>query len=111
MCVCMYIYMYIYTVVENVFFPVGVLVLRHELEFFHRLLPEYPINGWSTNNKILSQEGYSSTKYSARKDIPVQNIKSVRIFQYKIFSQEGYSRVFLIGGRTSSLNRSDLVGQ
>jgi hypothetical protein len=32
--------------------------------------------------KMFSQEGYSSTKYSARKDIPVQNIQPVRIFQY-----------------------------
>jgi hypothetical protein len=46
--------------------------------------------------KTFSQEGYSSTKYSARKNMPVQNVYSVeipaqdiqppRIFQYKIFS-------------------------
>jgi hypothetical protein len=34
----------------------------------------------------LSQYGYSSTKYSASKDIPV-NTQSVGIFQYKIFNQ------------------------
>jgi hypothetical protein len=31
----------------------------------------------------FSQQGYSSTKYSASKDIPVQNIQSARMFQYK----------------------------
>ena len=29
----------------------------------------------------------ASTKCSVRKDIPVQNIRSVRIFQYKIFGR------------------------
>ena len=37
--------------------------------------------------KIFNQQGYSSTKYSICKDIPVQHIQSARIFQYKIFSQ------------------------
>ena len=40
------------------------------------LKEEYPMNGWSTNNK-----------YSVRKDIPVQNTQSGRIFQCKIFGQ------------------------
>jgi hypothetical protein len=40
---------------------------------------------------IFSQEGYSSLKYSARKDIPAQKSQSGGIFQYKIFSQEEYS--------------------
>jgi hypothetical protein len=34
---------------------------------------------------------YSSTKYSVGGDIPVQNIQSVKIFQYKIFSRYKYS--------------------
>jgi hypothetical protein len=37
--------------------------------------------------KICSQYGYFSSKYSARRDISVQNIQPVGIFQYKIFSQ------------------------
>jgi hypothetical protein len=32
---------------------------------------------------------YSSTNYSASRDIPVQNIQPVEIFQCKIFSQSG----------------------
>ena len=35
--------------------------------------------------KIISQ-GYSSTKHSVSRDIPVQNIQPVRIFQYKLFT-------------------------
>jgi hypothetical protein len=38
---------------------------------------------------IFSQQGYSSTKYSVSKGIPVQNIKSVGIFQYKYSVSKG----------------------
>ena len=39
-----------------------------------------------SQQKIFSQKGYSSRKYSASKVIPEQNIQSVGIFQYEIFS-------------------------
>jgi hypothetical protein len=35
----------------------------------------------------FSHYGHSSTKYLDSRDIPVQNIQSVGIFQYKTFSQ------------------------
>jgi hypothetical protein len=41
-------------------------------------------------NKVFSQQGYPSTKYAARKDIPAQSIQPVGISQYNICSQEGY---------------------
>jgi hypothetical protein len=41
--------------------------------------------------KVSSQEGYfsvnSSVKDAIRRDIPVQNMQSVGVFQYKICSQ------------------------
>ena len=46
-----------------------------------------------TVSKDISAQKYSvsrdisAQKYSVGKDIPVQNIQSVRTFQYKIFSQ------------------------
>jgi uncharacterized protein YjdB len=40
--------------------------------------------------KIFSRWGYFSGKYSASKDISVQNTQSVGIFWYTIFSQWGY---------------------
>jgi hypothetical protein len=52
--------------------------------------------------QTFSQKGYSRTQFSVKKDIPVQNIQSVRIpvqniqskriFQHTIFSQKGHSR-------------------
>jgi hypothetical protein len=41
--------------------------------------------------KIVSQQGYSSTKYAVSRDIPLQNSQSAGIFHYKIVSQQGYS--------------------
>jgi hypothetical protein len=40
--------------------------------------------------KHFRQEEYFSTKCSGRKDSPVQNDQSVEIFQYTIVSQQGY---------------------
>jgi hypothetical protein len=37
--------------------------------------------------KIFSQYEYFSTKYSVSRNIPVRNIQSVGIFQYKMFGQ------------------------
>ena len=39
----------------------------------------------------FSQEGYSSTENSVKKDIPVQDIQSNRIFQSKIIHSKRYS--------------------
>jgi len=42
-------------------------------------------------HQVLSQQRYSSTKYTVSRDIPVPSIQSARIFQYQIFSQQGCS--------------------
>jgi hypothetical protein len=40
---------------------------------------------------IFSEQGYSSARYSVNRDIPVQKIQSVGIFQYEIFSRQRHS--------------------
>ena len=37
---------------------------------------------------FVVQQGYFSTKHSVSRNMPIRNIQSVRMFQYKIFSQQ-----------------------
>ena len=47
------------------------------------------MNDFSKNHqyKMFTQQGYFNTKYVVSRDVSVQNIRSVGIFQYKIVSQ------------------------